>query len=235
MSIHEGHRERVKNRFRNEGLENFDEIHVLELALFYCVARKDTNPLAHALLDHFGSFTQVLEAPVEELVKVPGIGENTATFITMLREISRYYQTKQRQVTKPLKSVKDCAEYMQPLFHARRDETVYLLCLDARCNVLCCKLIGVGSVNSANVPIRRIVETALAVNASSVVLAHNHPSGDATPSDEDVLTTLKLFFALEGVDVALADHIVYAGQDYISIRNDCVITEKDIEDMRSRK
>ena len=229
MSIHDGHRERVKNRFRNEGLDNFDEVHVLELALFYCVARKDTNPLAHALLDHFGSFTQVLEAPVEELAKVPGIGEGAATYISLLREISRYYRTCKAKASKPLLSLKDCAEYMIPYFLGRRDETVFLLCLDAKCNVLCCRKVGEGSVNSASVPIRKIVEMALATNATSAVLAHNHPSGIPRPSPEDGITTANLFIALDAVGIELVDHIVVAGDSYISLREECEIQAKDIK------
>lgn len=229
MSIHDGHRERVKNRFRKEGLDNFEEIHVLELALFYCVARKDTNPLAHALLDHFGSLTQVLEAPVEELVKVPGIGENTATFITLLREIARYYQTCQTKDAKPLRKINECGEYLLPYFLGRRDETVFLLCLDAKCNVLCCRKVGEGSVNSASVPIRRIVEMALAVNATSVVLAHNHPSGVAQPSAEDIATTGRLFIALDAVGIELTDHIVVAGNHFVSVRQSCVIRAEDLD------
>lgn len=229
MSIHDGHRERVKNRFRKEGLDSFEEIHVLELALFYCVARKDTNPLAHALLDHLGSLTQVLEAPVEELVKVPGIGENTATFITLLREISRYYRTSRAKVSRPLTSINDCGEYLLPYFLGRRDETVFLLCLDAKCNVLCCRKVGEGSVNSASVPIRRIVEMALAVNATSVVLAHNHPSGVAQPSGEDIATTGRLFIALDAVGIELTDHIVVAGDHFTSVRQSCVVRAEDLD------
>ena len=229
MSIHDGHRQRLKSRFRKEGLDNFDEIHVLELALFYCVARKDTNPLAHALLDHFGSLAQVLEAPIDELTKVPGIGENTAIYITLLREISRYYKTSQVKESKSLTSIDACAKYLVPYFLGRRDETVFLLCLDAKCDVLCCRKIGEGSVNSASVPIRKIVEMALAVNATSVVLAHNHPSGIAQPSGEDVATTARLFVALDAVGVELSDHIVVAGDHYASIRQGSVIQSKDLE------
>lgn len=228
MSIHDGHRERLKERFRKEGLDNFDEINVLELALFYCIARKDTNPLAHALLDHFGSLTQVIEAPIEEIMKVPGVGENTATFIALLRDVSRYYQSKKSDEAKPLTTIDDCAKYLLPHFLGRRDETVFLLCLDAKCNVLCCRKVGEGSVNSASVPIRRIVEMALAVNATSVILAHNHPSGIAQPSGEDIATTGRLFIALDAVGVELTDHIVVAGEHYKSVRQSCVIRAEDL-------
>ena len=84
MSVHDGHRQRLKERFCKEGLDNFDEHQVLELLLFYCIPRMDTNPIAHALLNRFGRLAQVLEAPVEELEKVPGIGHNAAVFLSLI-------------------------------------------------------------------------------------------------------------------------------------------------------
>ena len=91
MSIHDGHRQRLKNRFRQEGLDKFDEIQALELLLFYAIPQRDTNPLAHRLLDHFGTLAQVLEAPVEELEKVPGVGANVATLLSLTTAMARYY------------------------------------------------------------------------------------------------------------------------------------------------
>lgn len=217
MSIHKGHRARLKQRFRQDGLDNFNEVNALELLLFYCVPRVDTNPLAHRLLDHFGSLSQVLDASAAELEKVEGVGENVSTFLTLLTQACRYYQTKRAETGKILRSVEECGEYMMPYFIGREVETVYMLCLDAKCKVLCCKKVGEGSVNSANIPTRRIVEMALGANATTVVLAHNHPSGLAIPSTEDVQTTHKIGAALETVDVILADHLVMSKEDFVSI------------------
>ncbi len=218
MSIHEGHRERLKQRFRAEGLENFSQINALELLLFYCVPRKDTNPLAHALLDHFGSFDQVLEAPVEELEKVPGVGPNISTYLSMLMQTSRYYHAKLgKNEQKSMQKPEEYGEYLHKQLAGRRNETVYLLCLDAKCKLLCSKKVGEGSVNSASIPIRKIVEMALAANATSVVLAHNHPSGLAVPSHEDVQTTLRLARALDSVEIILADHVIVAENEHVSL------------------
>lgn len=217
MSIHDGHRQRLKARFLEEGLDNFTDIQVLEMLLFYCIPRRDTNPIAHALLDHFGSLSQVLEAPVEELVKVEGIGENTATFLRLTTEVGRYYLVNRTMQTSILPTIEKCAEYMLPFFFGRRNETVFLLCLDAKCKVLCCKEVGEGSVNSAGISVRKIVETALGVNATTVVLAHNHPSGVAIPSGEDIQTTRRIALALAAVEINLADHIVVADDDYVSM------------------
>lgn len=217
MPIHDGHRQRVKDRFCQEGLDHFEEHQVLELLLFYCIPRVDTNPLAHKLLDHFGSLTNVLEAPVEELERIPGIGHNTAVFLSLVTAAGRYYQVKCASQNTALLTVEECGKYLMPLFYGRRNEMVYMLCLDAKCKVLSCKLLGEGSVNSAGVPIRRIVETALAANATSVVLAHNHPAGFAVPSDADVQTTRRVAVALDAVEIMLLDHLVIADDDYVSM------------------
>lgn len=218
MSIHTGHRQRLKERFLKEGLENFNEIQVLELMLFYCIPRQDTNPIAHALLERFGTLRQTLAAPVSELQKVPGMGEASALFLSLFTSVLRYYQKAEQDEIPILTSLKLCADYLLHCFDDLRNEVVYLLCLDAKCKVLSCRKVGEGSVNSASIPIRRIVEMALADNATSVVLAHNHPSGLAIPSPEDQLTTRRLALSLSLVDIELADHIVVADDDYVSLR-----------------
>lgn len=216
MSIHNGHRQRLKDRFRKDGLDNFDELYVLELLLYYALPRQDTNPLAHALLDHFGNLSRVLAATPEELEKVPGVTPHISTLLTLVPQVERYALSQQADA-KVLRSIDDCGNQLVPKFHGKEQEMVYILCLDAKCKVLCCKKVGEGSVNSANVPIRRVVELALQANATTVVLAHNHPGGLAIPSADDIQTTMKLAAALEAVDITLADHIVVANDDFVSI------------------
>ena len=217
MSIHKDHRQRVRERYLKEGLDGFSEVQVLELLLFYVIPRQDTNPIAHRLIDRFGSLYQALEAPVEELEKVEGIGPNAALLLSLITAVARVYAVNRTEKQKILRTIEDCGEYLKSFFIGRRSEMVYLLCLDAKCKVLGCREIGEGSVNSANVPIRRIVETALGLNATSVVLAHNHPSGIALPSGEDVLTTHRVAAALSTVDIVLVDHIIVADDDYVSM------------------
>lgn len=217
MSVHDGHRARMRERFLQEGLEHFTDIQVLELLLFYCISRRDTNPIAHALLEHFGSLSQVLEAPVEELSAVAGIGENAAVFLHLVTQVGRVYLTDRVSKMKVLPTLESCAQYMQPLFFGQKVEMVYLLCLDAKCKVLSCRKIAEGNVNVTGLSVRKIVETALSANASSVVLAHNHPGGFAIPSAEDVQTTRRVAAALRAVDVHFIDHIVVADDDYVSM------------------
>ena len=218
MSKHDGHRERLRDRFIKEGLDHFTQEQVLELLLFYSIPRQDTNEIAHDLVDYFGSLHQVLEAPVQELQKVEGIGERSAVLLRLMAEISRYYQVNRAINEKILNSIEACGRYLVPRFVGRRNETVFLLCLDAKCKLLCCREVSEGTVNAAGVSVRKVVETALAVNASSVVLAHNHPSGMALPSTEDVVTTRRIAAALRAVDVILVDHLVISDDDYVSLR-----------------
>ena len=130
MSIHDGHRQRLKERFLKEGLDNFNELQVLELLLFYCIPRQDTNPIAHALLDRFGSLAQVLEAPASELLKVPGIGEGTATFLPLMSSLCRYYLVHRTSSNVILSTIEQFGNYLLPFFCGRRNEVVYLLCLE---------------------------------------------------------------------------------------------------------
>ena len=217
MSIHEGHRQRLKDRFRQEGLDGFNEVNALEMLLFYCVPRSDTNPLAHRLIERFGSFSGVLDASIEELEAVEGVGHNISTFLAFIPQLERYYNDNKNKNLKILTNVSQCGEYLRPKFINRKNEMVYMVCLDAKCKVLSCKQLGEGSVNSAGVPIRRIVDVALKMNASSVILAHNHPGGVAFPSSDDIQTTIRVSQALAGVDVVLIDHLIFADGDYTSI------------------
>ena len=218
MSVHEGHRQRMKQRLLQEGMDSFSEVQALELLLFYCIPRRDTNPVAHALLEQFGSFAQVLEAPVEELQKVPGMGEGSAAYLHMIHEAGRFYQvSRTRQVT-VLRTLDECGAYLVPFFHGRTLETVFLLCMDAKCKVLCCRQLGEGGINSTGISMRRLVETALGAGASAVILAHNHPSGLAIPSEEDIAATRRAAEALRTVEIQLADHVIVAEDDYVSLR-----------------
>ena len=217
MNIHSEHRRRVKNRFRNEGLDHFEELHALELLLFYALPRIDTNPIAHDLLNHFGNLRNVLEAPVEQLMGVNGMGEHAAILLSLVRGLSQKYMISGDSAA-PLNTLEDCGNYLINRFIGQRNEVVMLLCLDAKRAPLCCRIVSEGSVNTAEISTRKVVEAALSVNATSVILAHNHPSGIAVPSMPDIVTTRRMGAALSAVDIVLEDHFVVADRDYVSLR-----------------
>ncbi|SMC42060.1 RadC family protein [Papillibacter cinnamivorans] len=226
MAMHDGHRQRMKRRFLGTGMDSFEDHNVLEILLFYSIPQKDTNPLAHELITRFGSLEGVFDAPAEELMKVPGVGENTAALIKLIPQVYRRYMISKTGSGAILNSSEKAGVFLLPRFAAERDEVVYLVCLDAKCKVLSCRLMFRGSVNSAHVSVRKIVEAALTNNSTSVILAHNHPSGIALPSEEDNLTTLRIQAALEAVGIELADHIVVADDDFVSIADNGILGRK---------
>lgn len=216
MSIHDGHRSRLKNRFLKYGLESFDDHNVLELLLFYSRPRGDVNPLAHKLMDEYKSLDKLFDAPVEELIKIDGVGENTAILLKLVPQIYRRYAMSRTESDLILDTSVKAGEYLVPRFIGERDEVVYTLCMDAKRKLLDCRMLCRGNVNTASVNMRKIVETALASNASCVIIAHNHISGVALPSNEDIITTRHVCAALSMVGIDLVDHIIVADNDFIS-------------------
>lgn len=230
MSVHDGHRNRVKERFLKEGVLRMQEHEVLEFLLFYCIPRRDTNVIAHNLINRFGSLAKALDAPLRELKKVDGIGDNAAVFLQLVKAICGYYSISKGKEARALSSIEACAAYIKPYLHGLKDETVMMLCLDAKCMVIDCLKVGEGSVNTAAVPIRKIVDMAIATNAVSVVLAHNHPGGLALPSLEDVATTKEIARALRYVDVVLSDHIIVADGECVSLAASSIYNPDNLDD-----
>ena len=220
MSVHEGHRERMRRQMKTSGMDSLSDVQVLEVALYYAIARRDTNEIAHALLRRFGSLSGVLEAPRAELLKIDGVGESAADLLLLFIQMERRHLMDRAGRETILDTTYKCAQYLMPRFIGEQEEVVYLLCLDAKCKALDCVLIHRGGVNVASIAARKVVKAALDANATSVVLAHNHPSGLALPSREDRATTLALKAALDAVDVVLVDHVIVADEDFVSLADD---------------
>lgn len=225
MSIHEGHRERMRKQLKTSGMDSLSDVQVLEMLLYYAAPRGDTNPAAHALLKRFGTLDGVFSAPETELRKIDGVGEAAAQLLLLVPQVARRCLMSRSTQIQVLDTTSKCGQYLLPFFHGEREEVVYLLCLDAKCKALDCVLIHRGGVNVASIAARKVVKTALDANATSVVLAHNHPSGLALPSPEDRQTTLVLKRALEAVGVVLADHIIVADGDFVSMRDDGILED----------
>lgn len=218
MGIHDGHRDKMRHRFLETGLVGFADHEALELLLFYAIPRRDTNALAHQLLERYGSLEAVLTAPVEDLQKVEGVGQSAALLmrlVPMLVEKSRM----RKNAPTILNSTEKAGEFLLYRFDGKKYELIYELCLDRKGKLLLCKLLTEGDVASADLNIRKLVENALLVNASAVILSHNHPSGVALPSGEDFATTDRVRAALEGVGIELVDHIIVADGDFVSMRD----------------
>ncbi|MCC6812137.1 MAG: DNA repair protein RadC [Deltaproteobacteria bacterium] len=211
MSYLDGHRQRLRDRFATSGLSAFEDHEVLELLLTYAVPRKDVKPLAHALLDRFGSLSNVLDAPVADLTKVEGIGEMGATLLHMMPALTRRY-LRDRWGHKPqLNTKEDLARFAVDELATATNEVFLLVLLTHENHVLRSLPLHEGSLASAPVYPRLVVEAALRHHAAKVVLAHNHPGGVAQPSDEDVSITQTLVRVFDALSIPIVDHFVVAG------------------------
>lgn len=217
MGIHDGHREKKRQQFLQHGLDSFADHEVLELLLFYAIPRKDTNPIAHALMDRFGSLDAVLSAPVEELCRVEGVGPAAAALLKLTPQVYRRSRMAAAERERVLNSSQRAGDYLLELFTGETAEVLYELCLDRKGKLLACRRVGEGGVSSINVDLRKIVENALLTGASGVILSHNHPSGIALPSPDDCAATVRVKEALKTVGLVLVDHIVVADGDYVSM------------------
>jgi len=226
---HEGHRDRLKNRYLNDGLDNFELHNVLELMLFYAKPQIDTNVLAHTLIETFGSFSGVLDATVGDLVKVKGITMSVALYIKMFVDVYRKYSQDLVTNMKIFDGIEAFGKFLLPQFIGRRNEMVILMCLDGKMKLLATHVIFEGNVNAAQMSIKKVVEYVLRYNAVSVVIAHNHPSGLALPSQKDMQTTHKINTVLNYMGIRLLDHLIFADDDYVSFHQSGLLKQNDIE------
>ncbi|MEF9852500.1 MAG: DNA repair protein RadC [Hydrogenoanaerobacterium sp.] len=223
---HAGHRKRLRERFIKNGLDNFEKHNVLELLLFNSVPRQDTNELAHRLMEEFGSLSGVFDAPVEELMKLDGIGENSAVLIKLIPAISKVYLDDKNTIGTLVRSTDESINFLLPKFIGETTELIYLLCLDNKSKVLGCPLMCRGDISSVNFTPRSVVEAAIKLGATSVILAHNHPRGLALPSKDDINTTNQLITTLTSVNIRFLDHIIVAGDEAVSLADSGLFYKK---------
>ncbi len=217
--LHKGHRERLRKQFLTEGVpKDIPEHQLLEFLLFYCIPRKDTNELAHNLLNAFGgSLVSVLDAPYEELLKVKGISENTAALIKFIMPLAQRYVREHTDTNPYLKSIGQIVAYVFPKFFSETNEVSYMLCLDGRGKVLACPKLTEGDSLTAAVSLRKIAEIALKNGATQVALAHNHPKGFPLPSQNDINFTAQVGQFLQSLNIRLVDHIIVGNGEYVSL------------------
>ena len=216
---HTGHRERMKAEFLARGLEGWPDHRVLELLLFYTIPQGDVNDLAHELVERFGSLAGVLDASVEELKKVKGVGDHTAVFLRMLPAVLGRYQGARTRLSAIINSPEDAYAWLEPYFFGARNEMVYVLCLDGKRQVLGVRKVAEGSIEMAEVNTRRIAEEAIGLRAAQIYVAHNHVSNLAIPSQADWLTTDTLRGALRPIGIELIDHLVFVDGDMVSMKD----------------
>ena len=209
MSEHLGHRERMRQRFeRDSGMDSFAPHEALELLLTYAIPRKDTNPIAHRLIERFGSLHAVLEAPADELTAVPEIGQRAAQLITMLLPLFRLYENDRLKSRVTLDSFRLLRDYCSALYHGVTIEKFYLLSLDNRLKLIDARVIAEGTLDEVPIYPREVVATLLRLNAAGAVISHNHPGQTSAPSDADIRLTHRLYRVLSEIGITLHDHVI---------------------------
>ena len=226
MSEHEGHRARLRESFIETGIEGMADHQVLELLLTYALPRVDVNPLAHRLLDRFGSLSEVLSAKPDQLRQVQGVGASAAVFLSLLGQVDRrmllqrYADGNRRPV---LGTPHALGGYMLALSLEDRYETLRLVCLNAKYELIHERVVSSGSLTEVLADPRPILETALVHKACYIALAHNHPSGDVTPSREDEAAAQRMEAAARAVGIGVADQFVLGRAAAYSFRSGRVL------------
>lgn len=216
-NTHLGHRERLKQRFFVEGLDNFEDHQILELLLFYAIPQKDTNDLAHTLLKTFGSLSGVFDAHPKELQKTNGIGEHSSVLLSMMSGLTRAYVRSATRERPRLDGTTSAYEYIKTFLMNRIYEVFYIFFLDNSNRIIYEEEICEGTLDEINCYPRTVLEKVFRHNAKKIILAHNHPSGQLRPSPSDIETTQNLVEILGKLDIEVTDHIIVGKDDYLSM------------------
>ncbi|WP_178338224.1 RadC family protein [Candidatus Avelusimicrobium facis] len=213
-----GHRERIRAKFAEGGLDHFLDHETLELLLTYCIARRDTKPTAWALIKKFGSLSAVLDAPVDRLQTVPGVGPQSAQFLKLIRAVFKKYSLEEVKAKITVRSPEQVLQYCKASLSGCSEECLELIYLSVRNTIIGAEIISVGGLDRVSVSPRKIVEHALAAKAAAVIMVHNHPSGDPTPSAEDIALTKEITRAAALLGITVHDHIIIGKGTHYSLK-----------------
>lgn len=218
INIHKDHRKKVKDRFFECGFTGMPDHNILEAILFLGIPLKDTNPIAHELIDTFGSFSGVLEAKKNDLMNVKGMTESAAFAIMSYLPVNRRY-IESLQKKKPIFENNDqIVDFLRPMFLEKSTiERVFVLCFDSKNRMIACRNICDGDISSALFDIRELTRIVLEVNAQKIIVAHSHPHGVALPSREDIATTKLIYEMMKFIKVHLEDHFIVTDTGYMSM------------------
>ena len=216
-NIHEGHRQKVRDRYYKGGLDCMPDHNVLEMLLFFGVPYKDTNEIAHRLIEKFGSFSGVLKADRADLKNVKGMTDNAACLISMLLPVFKRYTDNLMQEKPTLETTEDIVKFITPRFIDATNEKVYLICFDSNHALISVRFIDEGDVASANINLRAVASAVIETKAASAVLVHNHPNAIALPSQADINATKQVYEFLSMLRVRLLDHIIISQTGHCSM------------------
>ncbi len=214
-----GHRKRLREKFKNSGLSGFHDYEAVELLLTFAVPRRDVKPLAKRLIKKFSGLRGVFDASIDELQTVSGIGENAAVLIKLMKEVAAEYLRERSMKKDVIRSSEDVIKYLTLKLSGEKTEKFLALYLNTKNEVLSVDTIHEGTIDQTFVYPRKIIEKAFSHNARSIILVHNHPSGDPTPSRNDHKLTREIVNAAKTVDLIIHDHIIVGKDKYVSGRD----------------
>ena len=212
---HLGHRKRMYEKYRESGFGSFSENQVLEMLLYNCYIRKDTNQIAHNLLEHFGCLENVINANVDELI-IAGLSERSAIIINEYHELNKYLNINKKEKI-ILSDFSVAGQYCCEHFGDNNIESLFVICMDNSSKIKGVRKISEGTEQKTeNFPLE-ILRAAMVMRATNVILCHNHPSGNLKPSNDDIINTNKIAILLESAEIHLIDHIICSKDKFVSL------------------
>lgn len=216
---HDGHRQRVREKLDKVGAAALSDVDMMELVLFNSMPRGDTRPVAEAMIKKFDDFASAINAPESELLKIKGLGEKTISYLKTIPDISRFYLDGMNKISKRVFDVNSAYDYLKYKFVGMTKECVAVIILNSRGKIMFNDILWQGTVSQVPIYVRELVALCIHYDADTIILAHNHPSGNPAPSKGDIAATKELQMALESVYVTLGDHLIITDtDDYTSLR-----------------
>jgi DNA repair protein RadC len=212
-----GHRERLRKRFLEGGLANLRDYEILELLLTYAIPQRDVKPLAKSLINHFGSFSRVLDASPASLQEVAGLGEYTGALINLVKGCIEFYLKEEALKRRKIPSLETLVDYCRTSMGALKDEQFRVIFLNSQNEIMSEEILQEGTVNQTVVYPRKVLELALKHKAAGLILVHNHPSGNPTPSVADRELTQTIIKASRALNLTVHDHLIISRHSYFSL------------------
>ena len=225
----EGHRQRLRDKFMESGLSGFHDYEVIELLLTLATPRKDCKEAAKAVLEKFETLQQVLEASVNDLCAVNGIGPKNAFGLKLIQSVADRYLEKKVIMKDPLNNSTALFDYLNFSMGSKDRECFKVLFLDAKNRVIAIETLFTGTLTASSVYPREVIRAALDRSAAALIFAHNHPSGDSEPSPADYSITRQLLFACQTVGITVHEHIVIGNNQYFSFADQGQIAQMNRE------
>ncbi|MBQ8503736.1 MAG: RadC family protein [Clostridia bacterium] len=216
-NTHKGHRTRMREGFFLRGFDGLADHEVLEMLLYFVIPQRDTNKIAHELIDYYGSFSAVLKADRASLTKHKYITDNAACLINMILPLYKRYLENLSLLEPNYTDTESLVEFLRSKYSITENECVYALCFDPQHHLIACRKLNEGDISSSMFDLRKLASVVLETKATSVIISHNHPHGVTLPSREDVAVTESAYKLLRSLKVELSDHIIVSETSFNSM------------------